>query len=214
MKLGFTLSEILITLGVVGVVSAMTLPTLINNYQKMQTVNQLKSTYTLVYNALKRAEVDYGDIKTWEMEEDPEVFADKYLKPYLKIVDEFDNDKIIIKRMNGKLLNEGKNFKHYTLANGGSLSLAYNTSSTPRMNIFIDINGLKEPNRIGFDIFGYAYKSSIGFGPICNFRTDREYYKTAGSNDACKAGKGGNCCSTMIMHDGWKIENDYPWKNK
>ena len=34
MKRGFTLAEVLITLGIIGVVAALTIPTLINNYQK------------------------------------------------------------------------------------------------------------------------------------------------------------------------------------
>ena len=32
----FTLAEVLITLGIIGVVAAMTLPTLINNYKKQR----------------------------------------------------------------------------------------------------------------------------------------------------------------------------------
>ena len=36
----FTLAEILITLGIIGVVAAMTIPTLITNYQKKQTVTK------------------------------------------------------------------------------------------------------------------------------------------------------------------------------
>ena len=33
MQKGFTLAEILITLGIVGIVAALTIPTLISNYQ-------------------------------------------------------------------------------------------------------------------------------------------------------------------------------------
>ena len=39
---GFTLAEVLITLGIIGVVAALTLPSLITNYQKKQIVAQLK----------------------------------------------------------------------------------------------------------------------------------------------------------------------------
>ena len=37
MKKGFTLAEVLITLGIIGVVAALTLPSLITNYRKKQT---------------------------------------------------------------------------------------------------------------------------------------------------------------------------------
>ena len=43
-KAGFTLTEVLITLGIIGVVAAMTIPNLITNYQKRSTVIQLKKT--------------------------------------------------------------------------------------------------------------------------------------------------------------------------
>lgn len=41
-KRAFTLAEVLITLGIIGVVAALTLPSVITNYQKKQTVEQLK----------------------------------------------------------------------------------------------------------------------------------------------------------------------------
>lgn len=51
----FTLAEVLITLGVIGVVAAMTLPTLIKNYQKHIWVNQLKKSVSIVENGFKLA---------------------------------------------------------------------------------------------------------------------------------------------------------------
>ena len=44
MQIAFTLSEVLITLGIIGIVAAMTLPALIGNYQKHVTVNKLKKS--------------------------------------------------------------------------------------------------------------------------------------------------------------------------
>ena len=44
-KNGFTLAEVLITLGIIGVVAAITLPTVIQNYQKQVLVTQLKKMY-------------------------------------------------------------------------------------------------------------------------------------------------------------------------
>ena len=44
-KRAFTLAEVLITLGIIGVVAAMTLPTLLNKYQEVVTVNKVKKFY-------------------------------------------------------------------------------------------------------------------------------------------------------------------------
>lgn len=41
-KFGFTLAEVLITLGVIGVVAALTLPSVVANYQKQKTVSFVK----------------------------------------------------------------------------------------------------------------------------------------------------------------------------
>lgn len=49
---GFTLAEVLITLGVIGVVAALTLPNLIADYKEKVFVNSAKKTYSVVYNAL------------------------------------------------------------------------------------------------------------------------------------------------------------------
>ena len=51
MKKGFTLAEVLITLGIIGVVAAMTMPTLINNINNKQNIAALKKAYSLISQA-------------------------------------------------------------------------------------------------------------------------------------------------------------------
>ncbi|MBP7212243.1 prepilin-type N-terminal cleavage/methylation domain-containing protein, partial [bacterium] len=45
-KTAFTLAEVLITLGIIGIVAALTIPTLMNKSQKQQTVTALKKSYS------------------------------------------------------------------------------------------------------------------------------------------------------------------------
>ena len=47
----FTLAEVLVTLGIIGVVSAMTVPTLMQNYQRQSYVTQLHKVYNEVQQA-------------------------------------------------------------------------------------------------------------------------------------------------------------------
>lgn len=59
-KAAFTLAEVLITLGIIGIVAAMTIPTLITRYQKREVATKLKATYSTIANALKLAEEEMG----------------------------------------------------------------------------------------------------------------------------------------------------------
>ena len=61
-KSAFTLAEVLITLGIIGVVAAMTLPALVNNYKEKQLVTQTKKTYSNIENAIRLAQQDLGSL--------------------------------------------------------------------------------------------------------------------------------------------------------
>ena len=61
----FTLAEVLITLGIIGVVAALTLPTLIANHRKKVVATQLKQSYSILYNAIKLSESDNGAYQYW-----------------------------------------------------------------------------------------------------------------------------------------------------
>ena len=64
---GFTLAEVLITLGIIGVVAAMTMPVLIANHKKNVTVTKLKRSYNILSNVFVRAQVDFGDVINWDL---------------------------------------------------------------------------------------------------------------------------------------------------
>ena len=51
----FTMAEVLITLGIIGIVAAMTLPALVAKYQKNVTSNRLKKKYIQLYHRLSTA---------------------------------------------------------------------------------------------------------------------------------------------------------------
>ncbi|MBO6088314.1 type II secretion system protein [bacterium] len=70
MRKGFTLAEVLITLGVIGVVASITLPTLIKEYNKHAWVNSLKQNYSLLNQGFKKMMADDGvefiaDTEVW-----------------------------------------------------------------------------------------------------------------------------------------------------
>ena len=64
-KAAFTLAEVLITLTIIGVVAAMTLPTLIQNQQEKEKVVRLKKAYSVLNSAIQRAITEDGPISSW-----------------------------------------------------------------------------------------------------------------------------------------------------
>ncbi len=61
----FTLAEVLITLGVIGVVAAMTIPNLVNNYQEKVTIAKLKKFYSTFSQAYQMAVLEHGTFDEW-----------------------------------------------------------------------------------------------------------------------------------------------------
>ncbi len=66
----FTLAEVLITLGIIGVVAALTIPTLIMHHRKQVIETRLKKFYSMFNQAILLSTVDNGEISTWQYFQD------------------------------------------------------------------------------------------------------------------------------------------------
>ena len=155
-KLAFTLAEALITIGIIGIVAALTIPTLIANYQKEVTVQRLKQMYSIITQAAKMytndTETEFGSFDT---QLEPKDFFEKYFSQYMKISHScepasqcYGNEiPLAIDRKTAidplppyivALLNV--TFIGYYSTIGGAV-------------FYVDINGSSKPNRAGRDIF-------------------------------------------------------------
>lgn len=63
----FTLAEVLITLAIIGVVAALTIPNLVQNYKKAVVGTKLAKFYSMINQAIARSEIDNGDKITWDV---------------------------------------------------------------------------------------------------------------------------------------------------
>ena len=82
MKKGFTLAEVLITLGIIGVVAALTLPTLIQTNKNKEIETKLKKIYSIMNQAILMAETTNGPKEYWTWNSAKNCL-EKYILPYM-----------------------------------------------------------------------------------------------------------------------------------
>jgi len=232
-KCGFTLAEVLITLGIIGVVAAITIPNMVTNYQKKATVAKLKEDYAVFNQAIRRARAENGDLDNSAYTDLDKTMAtfEHYLKPYLKISkicaptdSSCWTDAVALNGVKETFMSQystGKN-KHVSmiLLNGQTVYIWASDSST-NMQIWVNVNGLKNKAIMGKDVFGFLY--SIEKGTLylvgkqdrlsSDFAAKEEFLNdsTYGCNKNITGIWAGRYCGALIEADGWKISKDYPW---
>lgn len=176
-KIAFTLAEVLITLGIIGVVAAMTMPSLIQSYKEKATVTAVKQSYSIFAQALKMVTIDNPDLSaltdsSLSAKENSQIMFNEISK-HIKKVKSCDVDKNCMGNTYYLNLNNEKvsNWDTYNnlvtgvLANGTSfwiLSLPASISGeeTYAGQIGIDINGNKRPNKFGVDFFWFTFNKN------------------------------------------------------
>jgi len=175
-KNGFTLAEVLITLGIIGVVAALTMPALIAKYQEKEAAVRLKKLYSTLDNAMRLAVQENETVDNWGIVN----YNDSYkitekLIPYLKITKNCGMSSDSCGFLQGSYMNlkgdtDGRfngpatDFSKTALADGMSIAIwgqdgncALDTGNCGV--IFTDINGgAKGPNIVGKDGFWFIIK--------------------------------------------------------
>lgn len=221
-KIAFTLAEVLITLGIIGVVAAMTMPSLVANYEKKRTATAVKKAYSELSQALKLAEVDYGDMEYWDYPdgldvEENKAFVNRYITPYYKGVTMLQDG--VISSWSG-ISRTGINF----ISSNGTV-FSGKPSSRNGFYVLIDVNGFKKPNKMGTDIFYFATSTGKLMPDGWEDGLTREMilngYSHNGQTYTCKTARSENddatmlarhACTSLLMIDGWEFKKDYPWK--
>lgn len=180
-KAAFTLAEVLITLGIIGVVAAMTIPSLIQNYQEKVLANQFKKSYSMFSQVLNQVLVDndmsvpscyYNQHQTsYDFSACNEVSAAVLKKlNVVKTCEKKSYENGCIPKYSGLKQSYLQGFtqdwilnhsKSYVLADG-TIILEYGDDAFPAI-FAIDINGKKAPNKWGYDLFSFWTISNGGY---------------------------------------------------
>ena len=233
----FTLAEVLITLGIIGVVAAITLPSLVQNYRKSVVENKLKSEYSLISNAIRMSEAKNGSSEDWATCDEAysfectKSFFDTYLAPELKTVKICGNDNkeecwtepVSLSGKKGYLSPLIDMGLTAILSNGTSLYMwaGGQNSKAAHLQIWFDIDGpTKGKGIIGADVFGtitfFKAREEIRAGTFmqgCAKLLDVDNYKNDteyGCSKDVDTQFAGFYCGALIEQNGWKIPKDYP----
>ena len=220
-KRGFTLAEVLITLGVIGVVAALTLPSVIANYQKKQTVVQLKQAYSILANAVDHSIAKHGSPDSWEYSspDNPANWGNNAKNFYFNYLDEFlqVGHYCGIKHTEprkgacSKIFTHGDGYAYSVILNNGvGLSVRADPSDS-QVEVQLDVNGVKGPNRAGRDAFIYRINKQEGLIPVKDDLYGMKPCTRTLSNPNGFTNWIGWGCAYVIMQNGWEIKDDYPW---
>ncbi|MBP7211822.1 type II secretion system protein [bacterium] len=207
----FTLAEVLITLGIIGVVAALTIPTLMQKTEDRQAVTGLKTAYSMLSQAYQRAVNDNGEPSTWgivDAESEYNAFA-PYLR-FTKVCGGATGCFPKIYMLSGVLAGDIDTATHYKAILSNGMLIAFFSFPTYACNhnigqgslqnvcgfIHIDINGQKKPNVWGKDYFQFILTTSGIVPDGSSIQTSGDTFDTA-----CKTGNGYGCAAWVIQNE-------------
>lgn len=239
MKKAFTLAEVLITLGIIGVVAAITIPGLMENVRNRDLQAQLKKTYS-EWNQISMQFMNDNEQSIPDYTSENGVNAlinelPKYLKGMGKFSDWTHADKDENNSNTGAMP-----YPIYTLR-GSRSKISCDTSGfrndisgkyilfddAPRAGrngprLCIDLNGDKRPNKIGIDIFYFQFTTDGHIIPEGTDHPDNDYTRVyygggtvIATPEYCKGTDEGNvlACAYYAIHDISPKGNGTYWKD-
>lgn len=230
LKSGFTLAEVLITLGIIGVVAAMTIPTIMQKITKRKLETQIKAAYSTIAQTMRSVEADDSGfdmkIATDKGQDSTNNWFKSYILPYLKTENVCYNKpgcwhkKGTVKDLQGNPspwdyeAGLGSYIVTFITAKGTYFNI--DGMSVYRMNtlfgiktdsiglvFYFDANGDRKPNVIGKDVYVMAYTDK-GLVPAGADKTPEEVEQN------CFNGNG-YWCLAYLKNNGWEI-SDKVWK--
>lgn len=171
-KHGFTLAEVLITLGIIGIVAAMTIPNMITNNKARKLKAQFMESYSIIQQVFKQMEAD--DVSLDPKDYPTGTYYKTFMR-YLQAPTDCNRKKMKVcyyyrvsdsgvdrpyKSLDGKADISGNYFDdgQIALQNGSLLLFENYTTMNNRIWVSVDLNGYNNPpNRWGVDLFTFQF---------------------------------------------------------
>lgn len=218
---GFTLAEILITLGIIGVIATLTIPALMNSTNNKETVTSLKKAYSLLSQAYTMAVKDNGGPSGWftgDYDYNSMAVLDNLI-PYLKTTKKCNTQSQLgcfkagekYKSLDGSISGWIPDSDGYSIvlsdetilhgvfdtvgcANSVTSDSANLALSNVCAEIDVDINGFKGPNQVGKDFFEF-YLTEYGIVPEGSKSDNADF------DSQCKNPTNGFACTAWVIYN-------------
>jgi len=220
--LAFTLAETLIVMGVIGIVSALTLPNLNSSTGDKEKVAKVKKIYQNLSDAYGRAEAIYGPLPDWFVNDNTQ--ASQITRFGERLTEFTKNQKICgyvqtdgacwtpgpTKYINGS--NWGSlgmglgTFYKFILADGTPVAIIVPQSTSWSGNdgvvtVYFDIDGTtKGKNTLGKDVFGFSILAPNGHYEIYP-GGERDIGNETNFKDKCWNADGCGCMAWVLQND-------------
>ncbi len=193
-KTGFTLAEVLITLAIIGVVAALTIPAVVKNYRATQLKTQFKKAYSILNQTVARMNLEEGVIISKLPTPGGYNAFYNIFKNYVKISKDCGESGCVYIVPIHTLWDDGQ-----LILQNGMLVMIENFNSETLLTI--DINGMeKGPNAWGHDVFTFQLMNSgkfIPVGAVGTMYTDASTY----CSKASTSGMNGIACAYRALTD-------------
>ena len=220
MKKAFTLAEVLITLGIIGVIAAITIPSLITKIRNVRDSATLKEDFSILKQMMLSANDDgaMASIVTGNNMDEMKNWFNTYFLPYIKVANvcygttDCFPDKI--KTSNGSRWSATKPCGAASIAftlNNGSYICMDDFGDTRfgvqpngvTIGILVDVNGDKNPNQFGKDIFAFVFKDEslvLGGYDMTQEQIDANCSEKCSTGNYC-----GTYCMQKVIKNGYKL---------
>lgn len=200
---GFTLNEVLITIGILGIVAAMTIPAVVTNHQKQAFLTSLQKSYSELeqnLTILSTEKYNKGLSASILCKKDKTIIesAGKFLKEYYNVnKDCVTSTQTCFASSYKSLKNNSANFRCNTgysvqLKNGVAMCIIPAPNAGDDAEVYIDVNGNKKPNIGGKDMFSFKINDKF------------EIYDDSDPSD-CSSSTTGKGCLAKILEDNWRM---------
>lgn len=215
----FTLAEVLVTLGIIGVISALTVPTLVKNYQQKAQAVQLRKVITEIESAIDMFITEEGKTRLANTSITSSNGVNTFITSHFKTVKTCSSSKTNECFANEKYLSISGTEKTFTCS-GTSYVLANSAAICAKaddgnIEMYIDINGNQPPNIGGRDMFHVYIQQSDGRiydsisltsgGSSAHGSHSSHHTSHSTSTPQCTTDSFGTGCFAELQNNNWEM---------